>query len=152
LVEVMAAACHLLHDAHADGFPFVESVDSLLEQARRRLDRGLVDPTDFDEERAGMSPHELFEELCRLAPDDGQPVLTHGDLCPPNVIVQEGRTVGFVDVGRAAVSDRWRDLALCLRSLEFDRGDAGAEEFLRVYGAVRDERKLAFYTLLDEFF
>lgn len=150
--RAMAAACHLLHQADADSFPFVERVDALVEQARRRLELGLVDASDFDQERAGKSPNELFEELCRLAPDDGEPVLTHGDLCLPNVIVQESRVVGFVDVGRAAIADRWRDLALCIRSLELDCGDAASEEFLRVYGAVRDQRKLAFYTLLDEFF
>lgn len=150
--RAMAAACHLLHHADAGGFPFVERADSLIEQARRRLELGLVDATDFDQERAGKSPHELFEELCRLAPDDGEPVLTHGDLCPPNVIVHGSRARGFVDVGRAVIADAWRDLALCIRSLELDCGAAASEEFLRVYGAVRDERKLAFYTLLDEFF
>ena len=45
-------------------------MDFLVEQARRRLDLDLVDATDFDQRRAGMSPNELFDQLCRLAPDD----------------------------------------------------------------------------------
>jgi hypothetical protein len=70
----------------------------------------------------------------------------------PNVILNDNQLSGFVDVGRAAVSDRWRDLALCLRSIRCNWGEQWREVFLRTYGCKLDQQKLSFFTLLDEFF
>jgi aminoglycoside 3'-phosphotransferase-2 len=151
-VAALAAACRLFHDADRDGFPVVEGVSTLLEQAKLRVQRGLVDAADFDSERAGSSPQDVFDELCRVAPAVSDAVLTHGDLSLSNLILQGSETVGFVDVGRAAVSDRWRDLALCLRDIADTWGETWCDEFLRLYGAERDPGKMRFYTLLDELF
>jgi aminoglycoside 3'-phosphotransferase-2 len=151
-VAAIAAGCQRLHAADATGFPFVEDVSTLLEQAKNRIERGLVDTADFDDERLGRTADDLFEELCRVAPGACDVVLTHGDLGLPNIILRQNDGVGFVDVGRAAVSDRWRDLALCLRSIEHDWGREWADEYLRLYGVARDEGRVHFYTLLDEFF
>jgi aminoglycoside phosphotransferase len=151
-LRALAAACRLLHDAEVKGFPIVESVSTLLEQAKKRVQRGLVDPTDFDAERVGRSPEDLVDELCSMAPAACDPVLTHGDLSLSNIIVRGSEPVGFVDVGRAAVSDRWRDLALCLRGIADSWGEQRCDEFLGLYGMERDDDKLRFYTLLDEFF
>jgi len=151
-VAAVAAGCRLFHHAEVQGFPIVEDVSTLLEQAKRRVELGLVDTADLDEERVGRSPEDLLEELFRVAPAGNDAVLTHGDLCLPNVIVHGSELVGFVDVGRAAVSDRWRDLALCMRSVEANWGRKWCSELLRLCGVERHEGKLHFYTLLDEFF
>jgi aminoglycoside 3'-phosphotransferase-2 len=151
-VAAVAAACQRLHRAEVKGFPFVEGVGALLAQVEKRVALGLVDAADFDDERLGRSPEDLFEELCGAAPDACEAVLTHGDLDLSNMIVNGSTVTGFVDVGRAAISDPWRDLALCLRSLEAAGGKEVGEEFLRLYGVERDAGKEHFYTLLDEFF
>jgi aminoglycoside phosphotransferase len=59
---------------------------------------------------------------------------------------------GFVDCGRLGVSDRWQDLALCTRSLEFNFGASHADAFLRAYGVKLNPAKQSWYRLLDEFF
>jgi aminoglycoside phosphotransferase len=151
-VGELARACRKFHRASANDFPFVEGVEALKRAAEARVRLGLVDASDFDLERAGRTPEELLAELSSMDVSDDDAVLTHGDMCLPNVILSSHRLSGFVDVGRAAVSDRWRDLALCLRSIESNWGAQWRDEFLREYGAVVDEPKLQFYTLLDEFF
>ena len=60
---------------------------------------------------------------------------------------------GFIDGGRAGLADPYQDLALAARSLASHLGPLWVPEFFGRYGiGPVDERKLRFYTLLDEFF
>lgn len=81
-------------------------------------------------------------------------VFCHGDYCVPNVIL-DGSSIGFVDVGRAGIADRWQDLAPVTRSLESEMNvqfNGFSDQLLEAYGVVPDLEKIAFYRLLDEFF
>src|SRR5439155_1556483 len=83
---------------------------------------------------------DLFHELVATRPAGEDLVLTHGDYCLPNVILR-GPTLGnpglagFVDVGRAGLADRYRDLALASRSIAANLGAAWVAPFFAHYGA-----------------
>lgn len=151
-VGEIARACRRFHDAPTRDFSFVELARDLRETAARRVALDLVDNSDFDPERRGRSARDLLDELYEISPNSDDVVLTHGDMCLPNVILLGNHLSGFVDVGRSALSDRWRDLALCLRSVDSNWGPGWRDQFLREYGIEIDSTKLRFYTLLDEFF
>jgi aminoglycoside phosphotransferase len=108
--------------------------------------------------RMGREPEDLFHELVASVPMSEDLVLTHGDFCLPNIILQRGRdgrveVAGLVDCGRAGVADRHQDLALAIRSLQDNFGEEWVLFFLRAYGLPRaDDEKVHFYLLLDEFF
>lgn len=77
------------------------------------------------------------------------PVVCHGDACNPNFLLDEqGRCVGYVDLGKLGVGDRWGDLAPALLSLGWNFGEGWQDVFLAAYGIERDEAKLEFYTWL----
>lgn len=152
LVEALAAACRSFHGLSPLDCPFDGSVDSLVREAERRVELGLVDSDNFDAEHVGREPAELFRELQGLRPEHEDLVVVHGDLCLPNIILEGDKLSGFIDVGRVGVSDRWRDLALCARSIEHNWGPPWAGAFLDAYGASPDPGKRAFYLLLEEFF
>ena len=75
-----------------------------------------------------------------------------------NVFVDNGS--GFIDLGDAGVADKWRDLALCYRSLKHNTdGFYGytisgfrPEKLFDELGIAPDWEKLRYYILLDEFF
>jgi kanamycin kinase len=62
-------------------------------------------------------------------------VLVHGDYCLPNVLVEDGRLGGLVDMGRAGLGDPSIDLAAAAWSLQYNFGAGHAREFLDAYGA-----------------
>jgi aminoglycoside phosphotransferase len=62
-------------------------------------------------------------------------VLIHGDYCLPNVLVENDRLVGLVDVGRAGLGDPRDDLAAGVWTLDYNFGHGYAPDFLDAYGA-----------------
>lgn len=78
--------------------------------------------------------------------------MTHGDACLPNFMLDGAAFTGFVDCGRAGVADRYQDLALICRSIEYELGAQWLAPFFRHYGLdTVDQARLNFYRLLDEF-
>lgn len=52
--------------------------------------------------------------------DKGHTTLLHGDFCLPNILVQDDKVVGYIDLGDAGIGDPWRDYAWCIWSLEYN--------------------------------
>ncbi len=87
-----------------------------------------------------LDPHEderaaILEDLRSRLPAPPRPTLTHGDPCLPNVLVENGRLSGFVDLGAAGPGDPPEDLASALWSLGYNYGPGWSEVLLRAYGA-----------------
>lgn len=152
-VVLLAEALRRMHALDADACPFDHRIAARISIAKLRADADLIDVTDFDEERLGKTAEELFVELNARIPKEGKLVVTHGDACLPNIIVNEGRFAGFIDCSRLGVADPYQDLALTCRSIAFNLGEEWVQPFLDLYGIRRaDPEKLDFYCLLDEFF
>jgi aminoglycoside phosphotransferase len=153
LVALLAEGMRRIHHLPIEGCPFDPRLDAKIEAARVRMIRGRVDAADFDAERQGRTTEDLFGELIRTRPGVEDLVFTHGDYCLPNILLEEGAVRGFIDWGRAGVADRYQDLALAARSLEYNLGPEGIPLLFHAYGIPEpDPDRLAFYRLLDEFF
>ena len=164
IVNALADGLKLLHSTPIADCPFRHDIDSRIAIARERTRAGLVDELDFDAERRGRTADDLMVELERRRPDSEGQSFTHGDYCLPNVILRESTTrarserhvlvlSGFIDCARAGVADPYQDLALAARSISRNLGVRWVLPFFERYGVpVPDERKMKFYTLLDEFF
>ena len=80
--------------------------------------------------------------------------------CEKDTFGPGGLVSGFIDLGDSGVADKWRDLALCFRSLRHNTdGTYGhvvpglrAEKLFDHLGIAPDWDKLRYYILLDEFF
>ena len=136
-----------------------KSLDTLLGRALRELhERVTIDNCPFDMRLDRLlnqtkESHGLIAELIRNKPEDDL-VFTHGDYCLPNVIIDEQQScvTGFVDLGRAGIADRYVDLALCLRSINYNLGERCEDALLEAYGCISswDRQKIEFYQKLDE--
>ncbi len=152
IVGHMADALRLLHRVPVATCPFDHRLARRIEDAQARAVAGLVDESDFDDERAGWTALDLFERLRATRPASEDLVVTHGDACLPNLMASADGFAGFIDCGRLGVADRWQDLALAARSIGFNLGDTWVAPFFERYGIAPDAGRLAFYSLLDEFF
>ncbi|MGL4286653.1 MAG: APH(3')-II family aminoglycoside O-phosphotransferase [Phreatobacter sp.] len=152
-VAIAAAALHRLHGLDRANCPFDHRLDVRLATAHARMTAGLVDETDFDSEREGMTAADLHRQLLADRPRTETLVVTHGDACLPNLMADGGSFTGFIDCGRLGLADRYQDLALASWSIIHNLGEAWVTPFLRHYGLAEVEpARLAYYRLLDEFF
>jgi aminoglycoside 3'-phosphotransferase-2 len=152
-VDLVANALRALHAIDAATCPFDEALDRKIARAGANLAAGLVEEEHFDERNRGRSATDLFSELLSRRPATQELVVTHGDACLPNFMIDGARFSGLVDCDRVGRSDRYQDLALACRSIEYDLGERWVASFLERYGLSDvDQDRIEFYRLLDEFF
>ncbi|WP_349435835.1 APH(3') family aminoglycoside O-phosphotransferase [Pararhizobium sp. A13] len=152
-IETLSAALCRLHSIDIGSCPFDHRLANRLALAKERMEAGLVDESDFDEERLGNSAEDLFKLLEAQMPNGADLVVTHGDACLPNFMSRNGQFSGFVDCARLGVADRYQDIALAYWSVRYNLGEKWGLAFLGSYGVSKpDTAKLSYYQLLDEFF
>lgn len=152
VVDALAMFLRRLHSIPVSHCPFTSGHDHRLARARERIDAGLVDEDDFDEEREGWTAEQVWGAMQRLLPLASDPVVAHGDFSLDNVLMVNGEVIGCIDVGRLGIADRYQDLAILWNSLgEFD---ASLQHRLFAQYGITDPdcRKLQFHLLLDELF
>lgn len=152
LVDSLVRFLRRIHAIPVSECPFTSDYAYRLGLARKRIDAGLVDEADFDEERKGWTANQVWESMQRLLPFRSDPVVTHGDFSLDNLLICGGEVIGCIDTGRVGIADRYQDLAIMWNYL----GEFGSDlqnRFLAAYGLLNpDHSKLNFHLMLDELF
>lgn len=163
LVTLLAEAIHMLWRVDIASCPVSRSLEYELARARENLEAGKADFSRAEPETFGPGGFESPEKLLRWLEENQpplEPAFSHGDLCLPNIFFAGDTVSGFIDLGDAGIADKWRDLALCFRSLKHNtNGTYGylssgfrPDTLFDALGIRPDREKLRYYTLLDEFF
>jgi kanamycin kinase len=148
-VSALARGLVALHGAVGEEWcPFRFEVDRALEHVERRLARGELAREDFHEEHQHLSPSAALAQLEKTAPDGEDLVVCHGDYCAPNVLLEDGRVTGYVDLGELGVADQWWDIAVGAWSVGWNFGTEYEPLFYESYGIEPDPGRIAFYRLL----
>lgn len=164
LTKLLADGLKILWEIDISDCPYQRELDAELAEAKERVERNLVDISDTQPETFGPngfeSPSHLLKWLEENKPEL-EPVFSHGDYCLQNVMLKDGKVSGFIDIGTAGVADKWRDIALCYRSLKnnFDGTyggriyeDFNPEILFEKLGIEPNWEKIKYYMLLDELF
>jgi kanamycin kinase len=149
LVVALGQGLRAFHDAVGEEWcPFRFDLERALDHVRRRVGADDIDPAGFHEDHAHLTPATALAELEAAAPADEDLVVCHGDYCPPNVLLGQGRVTGYVDLGELGVADRWWDVATGGWSTCWNFGEAFEPLFYEGYGITPDPVRIRFFRLL----
>ena len=164
LLPLMAQALKMLWAIDISDCPKSRDFDTELRAARYRVENNLVNIDDAEPDTFGENGFENPAALLKWLEENKpvyEPVLSHGDFCLPNVLLKDGKVSGFIDCGDTAIGDKWKDIALCYRSLKhnFD-GTFGGKVYpdfnpdllFDALGIEPDWDKIRYWILLDELF
>lgn len=164
LLDILARALKMLWSVDISDCPRNRGLDEELAEARYRVENDLVDIDDAEPDTFGENgfadPAHLLKWLEENRPEY-EPVLSHGDFGLPNIYIENGEISGFIDLGDSGIGDKWRDIALCYRSLKhnFDGTFGGKvypdfdpEMLFEVLEIEPNRDKLRYYILLDDLF
>ncbi len=161
---LLAQTLKTLWSIDTQACPTAQSLDDDLARAANNVASGIVVFENVDKWLLADGGFTGFESLLawlNRAKPDTDPALSHGDLSLPNLLFSGGRLSGLIDLGDTGVGDRWRDIAICLRSFKHNlEGRHGIKTFpdydvralFDELGIQPDADRIKYWLLLDELF
>ncbi len=109
-----------------------------MEVCKANYRTGEYDKSHFPDNWGYRCAEDAWAVVEQAAPLLRADTLVHGDYCMPNVILDNWKFSGFIDLGQAGVGDRHFDLFWGIWSLEFNlKSSAWKDRFLDAYGRDR---------------
>lgn len=154
VTKALARGLKLIHNVPIKHCNFDQRLETKLKIAEFNVKNGLVDEEDIKSSDPNITPEKILKELQDKKPNSDDKVLTHGDYCLPNIILDGNYNIsGFIDWGRGGVCDRYQDIGIGCRSIKSNLGEEMVPIFLEEYGLDKiDYSKIHYYILLDELF
>lgn len=136
----------LLRELHEHSFvdcPIPDRNAGYLETARRNHAKGVFDASLFPENWGYSSAKEAWDVVQKNAHLLKADTLLHGDYCLPNVMLENWRFSGFIDVGNGGIGDRHVDLFWGAWTLFFNlKTEKFTGRFLDAYGRDKIEPEM----------
>lgn len=155
-VKLLADGLNMLHSLDISSCPFDQTIKKKLIASKYNIDNNLVNENDFDEEYSGMKAKDIYNILMDTHPLNEKLVFTHGDYCLPNIIINDNRISGFIDLSAAGISDEYQDISLVVKSLHYNIGKETNKyiDLLFEHLCINNinKEKLKYYSMLDELF
>lgn len=137
LCDTIATLLRELHELDHSGCPIIHS-DGYFDTVEKNFKRGMFDREFFD--GSADEAFRLVSEYKHLFKSD---TLLHGDYCLPNIMLDNWRFSGFIDLGNGGVGDRHVDIFWGAWTLKFNlKTDKYRERFLDAYGRDKIEAEM----------
>lgn len=134
LCDTTAQLLRMLHDTEHAECPIHHTVNYLA-TARRNYEEGRYDASLFPDNWGYASAQEAWKVIEANGKYLKSDTLLHGDYCLPNIMLEDWRFSGFIDLGNGGIGDRHVDLFWGIWSLRFNlKTDKYRERFLDIYG------------------
>lgn len=138
LCEILAESMLLLHSQNAENCPIADRMKDYQSTVLENYQKGVFDPLGFSKSLEGLDRQRYFEYFCANKSKLESNTLIHGDFCLPNIILDDMKFSGFIDVGNGGVGDLHVDVFWCIWTLKFNlKTDRYTDYFLDAYGRDR---------------
>lgn len=135
LCDMTAHLLRALHETDFTGCPVPNRTEEYLATAKQNYVQQRYDADLFPDNWGYATPEEawrVIEETGHLLQAD---TLLHGDFCLPNIMLDNWKFSGYIDLDTAGVGDRHVDLFWGTWSLQFNlKTDRYCNRFLDAYG------------------
>lgn len=143
LCDTLALLLRQLHETDFGGCPVMDRCETYRETARRGYEKGFCDLSLFPDQwgfSSGEEAWNLVQANGRFLKTDA---LLHGDYCLPNILLDDWRFSGFIDLGGSGAGDRHIDIFWGVWTLFFNlKTNDFYDRFLDAYGRDRVEPEL----------
>ena len=143
LCETTATLLRQLHETDFSNCPVDDRISTYCKTAEANHRKGLYDPSLFPEGWGFKNAEEawaIVEQNRKYLKSD---TLLHGDYCLPNVVLDDWKFSGFIDLGNGGVGDRHIDLFWGAWTLFYNlKTDAYCDRFLDAYGRDKIEEEM----------
>jgi len=133
LCDVTAELLRKLHEEDFVGCPVMNRTEEYLQTVERVYREKTAHRSP--ENKGFASVEEAYQEVLRNGQYLKTDTLLHGDYCLPNIMLNQWKFSGFIDVDNGGVGDRHIDLYWALWSLKYNlKTDKYRQRFLDAYG------------------
>lgn len=135
LCEKTAALLRQLHETDYSDCPVKDRLDTYKASVKKGLASGKFEADLFE----GIFNFKNYDEAKRLAVEGLRSLqadaLIHGDYCLPNIILDDWKLSGYIDLGNGGVGDRHIDITWGIWTLKYNLGTAEySQRFIDAYG------------------
>lgn len=124
-----------LHELCADDCPVQKRMDGYIALAEQNYATGNFDKSHFPDSFGYSCAEQAYAVFSQGKKELKNEVLLHGDYCLPNVMLDDWRFSGFIDLGNGGVGDRHVDIFWGAWTLMFNLGtDEYRDRFYDAYG------------------
>ena len=135
LCDTVAYELRRLHETDYSGCPVMDRTGEYLAVAEKNYRGGEYDKEYPSDKFGYRSAKEAYSVLMAEKEALQSDVLLHGDYCLPNIILNNWKFSGFIDLGYAGVGDRHIDIFWGVWSLYLNlKTDKYRKRFLDAYG------------------
>ena len=135
LCDVLALKLRELHEIDFSDCPVKNRNESYIALAEKNYREGIYDKSLFPDNWGYASAEEAYSVVAQSKGILKNDVLLHGDYCLPNIILDDWKFSGFIDLGNGGVGDRHIDLFWGVWTLFFNlKTEKYGERFLDAYG------------------
>lgn len=135
LCDTIAYELRKLHETDYADCPIMDRTAEYLAVAEKNYRTGNYDKSTFPDSFGYRSAKEAYGVLMEGKDALQSKVLLHGDYCLPNIILNNWKLSGFIDVGNGGVGDRHIDLFWGAWTLWFNlKTNKYRERFFDAYG------------------
>ena len=140
LCDLSASLLRALHESDFSDCPVKDHTARYISTAKSNRAKGLFDLSFATEFQTADEAYAYLTANANLLKDE---VLLHGDYCLPNIMLDDWRFAGFIDVGNGGVGDRHIDIFWAVWSMWFNlKTDKFTERFFDGYGRDKMEKEV----------
>ena len=132
-----------LHEVDPTGCPVPDRTAEYLTAAERGYRENAYEADLFPDNWGYATPEAAWRDVETYGPYLKNDTLLHGDYCLPNILLDDWKFTGFIDLDTGGVGDRHVDLFWGAWTLRFNlKTDAWCNRFLDAYGRDRIEPEI----------